>query len=107
MITITPHALDAIGLFLVQKGISGGIRIQLQSTGCCDASLGLMIDDPKDTDMKEDIEDVIFIISPELYDLTGDIIISYSTDGYMPGFVVISENPVSEWAGFGVCQIKC
>lgn len=107
MITVTPHALDHIGMFLVQKGLQGALRIELQSAGCCDASLGLIIDQPKDDDLTEEIEDISFIVSPELYDLTGDIVIAYSTDGFMPGFVVTSENPVSEWAGFGVCQIKC
>ena len=107
MITITPHALDNIGMFLVQKGIRGSLRIELQSAGCCDATLGLIIDDPKATDLKEEIEDITFIIRPELYELTGDIVITCSTDGLMPGYVITSENPVSEWAGFGVCQIKC
>jgi len=107
MITVTPHALDNIGMFLIQKGLQGSLRIQLQSTGCCDASLGLMVDVPKATDLKEEIEEITFIVSPEVYELTGDIIISYSTDGLMPGYVITSENPVSEWSGFGVCNIKC
>jgi len=106
MITVTPHALDAISLFLVQQGISGAIRIQLQSTGCCDASLGLMIDAPMDTDLKENINGVTFVVSPEVNKITGDINIARSMDDSAAGFVVTSEHPVSEWAGFGACTIK-
>jgi Fe-S cluster assembly iron-binding protein IscA len=106
MITATPEAIQAIRLFLEEKGIDQPIRIHLQSTGCCDASLGLMADDAGADDLTEEIQGILFVVSPEVGRLTGGIAISYSQDKFSQGFVLTSEQPISEWAGFGVCTIK-
>ena len=106
MITATPQALDAIRRFLAGIGESKQIRIVLQSTGCCDASLGLMTDDVRDDDIVETLQDVRFVISPEVLKLSGGISISCKTDQPDSGFVLTPEKPVSEWDGFGACQIK-
>jgi Fe-S cluster assembly iron-binding protein IscA len=106
MITVTPEAIQAIKLFLEEKGIDQPIRIHLQSTGCCDASLGLMADDACAEDLTEEVQGILFVVSPEVSRLTGGITLSYSQDKYSPGFVLTSERPISEWAGFGVCTIK-
>jgi len=106
MITVTPEAIQAIKLFLEEKGIEQPIRIHLQSTGCCDASLGLTADDASADDIAENVQGIMFVIHPDVITLTGDVTIAYQSDKFDSGFVLTSERPVSEWSGFGVCTIK-
>lgn len=106
MITVTPEAIDAIQAFLSKQEIQKPIRIHLRSTGCCDASLGLMADDRREDDWTEDVQGILFVIGKDLEKLTGNIAIATSVDAQATGFVVTPENPISEWDGFGVCQIE-
>lgn len=106
MIIVTPQTIDVIRAFLAEKGLQTSIRIHLQSTGCCDASLGLTADDARANDFIQDLEGITFLVSPEVNDLTGDITISYQSDKFNAGFVLTSERPISEWSGFGICSIK-
>ncbi|MEE9913783.1 MAG: hypothetical protein K4571_18895 [Deltaproteobacteria bacterium] len=106
MITATPEAIEAIKLFLSEKGIERPIRIHLHSTGCCDASLGLTADEARADDQMQDVQGVMFVLAPDIANLTGDITLSCQSDPFNAGFVLTSERPVSEWSGFGVCTIK-
>jgi Fe-S cluster assembly iron-binding protein IscA len=105
MITVTPKAIDVIQSFLAEKGVSKPIRVHLRSTGCCDASLGLMADSPRAEDLTYDIQGITFVISTELGQLTGDITIDYVAEKERTGFVLTSARSISEWDGFGTCTI--
>ncbi len=106
MITATPEAIEAIRVFLEKNNLQKPVRIHLQSTGCCDASLGLMADDAHENDLVQDIQGITFVISPEVLEMTGNITIDYVSQQHKTGFVLTSKHPVSEWSGFGVCAIK-
>ena len=106
MITVTPEAMEAVRIFLEANHLQKTLRILLHSTGCCDASLGLMADDVREDDWTEEIQGILFVIAKHLEKLTGDIVLDYSAEPNRTGFVLTSENPVSEWSGFGVCSIK-
>lgn len=106
MITVTPEAIDAIRTFLAEKGSPGPIRVHLRSTGCCDASLGLLADSASMDDLTDNVQGITFVISPELSQLTGDITIDYVQENQRTGFVLTSKRPVSEWDGFGTCTLK-
>jgi len=106
MIIVTPQTIDAIRAFLPEKDFQKPIRIHLYSTGCCDASLGLIADAARANDLIQEIQGITFVISPEVSKLTGDITITYVAEKYRTGFVLTSERPISEWDGFGVCSIK-
>jgi Fe-S cluster assembly iron-binding protein IscA len=106
MITLAPEAVQAIRVFLVEQGLQKPIRIRLQSTGCCDASLGLIVDNIRQDDLAEEIEGLTFVISPEIHQLTGDITITYVDEEGRQGFILKSSKSISEWDGFGICTIK-
>ena len=106
MITATPEAIEAIRVFLEKNNLQKPVRIHLQSTGCCDASLGLMADDAHENDLVQNIQGITFVISPEVLEMTGNITIDYVSQKHKTGFVLTSKHPVSEWSGFGVCAIK-
>ena len=93
---------------LATKKPPSSVRIEIRSTGCCDASLGLRADETVEadaTDLVEDIDDLKFLINSEIYDLVGDVFISYVDVNGKKGFVVTSKHPLNEWEGFGVCNI--
>ncbi len=106
MITCTPEAVRTLRTVIAEINIQKPIRIHLQSTGCCDASLGLMADDAHPDDIIQDVQGIPFLISPDLSKLAGNITIDYISEKHRTGFVLTSENPISEWSGFGICTIQ-
>jgi Fe-S cluster assembly iron-binding protein IscA len=88
------------------KGVVQPIRIDLRFSGCCDAALGLCVDTVHENDLSEEFDGLTFIIDREIYRLTGDISISYVNKEGGRGYVITSNNPVSEWEGFSVTDIK-
>ena len=106
VITLEPGAGQAIRSFLAEQGCQGPIRIDLNSTGCCDASLGLSVDQMRASDLIEEVDGLQFVMSPETYQLVGEVTISFVDEREKRGFVLTSSKPVSEWDGFGVCSIR-
>jgi len=106
MIQLAPGAGQAIKSFLAEQGLKQPIRIDLHSSGCCDASLGLNVDQVREADLVEEVDGVQFVMSPETHQLVGEVTISYVDDRGRKGFVLTSSKPVSEWDGFGVCSIR-
>jgi Fe-S cluster assembly iron-binding protein IscA len=106
MIKLEPGAGQAIRSFLAEKGLQKPLRIELQSSGCCDAILGLSVGSINEHDLIYQLEGLTFLIAPEIEQQVGDVTISYTADTAGMGFVITSTIPISEWAGFGVCKIK-
>jgi len=67
--------------------------------------LGLSIDNIRESDLIEKVDDLTLVIGPEVYQLAGDITISYTDEIGRKGFILTSEKPLSEWDGLGVCDI--
>jgi len=105
-VTLGPGTSQAILSLLNEKRLNKLIRIDLVFTGCCDASLSMIADSEHEGDVVIESGGVAFSISPETYELTGDINITYVDEPGRKGFSVISGKPVSEWDGFGLCDIK-
>ena len=91
---------------LADKGIRQSIRIDLNFSGCCDASLCLRADDGFDTDLTQELDELTFVINRETYQLVGEVAVSYVDEMGRKGFVLKPSKPVGEWDGFGVCEIK-
>jgi len=106
MIKLEANAGRAIKSFLAEKGCQQPLRIQLQSSGCCDPSLCLEADQIRVSDLVQEVDELMFVISPETYQLVGEVTISYRDEPGRKGFLITSLKPVSEWEGFGVSIIK-
>jgi len=106
VIKFSPEARSAIFAFITENDINRPLRVDLNFTGCCDPSLCMRVDDAREGDIISEIEGLTFIISPETYELTGEITIAYVDEADRKGFVISSDKPVGEWEGFGVCEIK-
>ena len=103
MITCEVRALEAVKEELFRLGSAGPVRIELRFTGCCDASLGLGVDNARDGDLVQEIEGVTFVVSPEVLETAGDISVGYCDEADRRGFILSSARAVSEWQGFAPC----
>jgi Fe-S cluster assembly iron-binding protein IscA len=106
MVKLEPDAARAIRSFLREKGLNRPIRIDLRSSGCCDPVLGLSVDSTRESDLIEKLDELTFVISPEIHELVGEVTISYVDDAGTKGFVLTSVKPVSEWDGVGAGDIR-
>jgi Fe-S cluster assembly iron-binding protein IscA len=106
MVKLEASASQAIRSFLAEKGIQGPLRIDLRSSGCCDPSLSLSVNNIRESDLIQEVEGLTLIMSPEIYQLAGEVTISYADEIGRKGFLLTSEKPISEWGGFGVSTIR-
>lgn len=106
LVTLDPGAAQTIRSLLSEREAQGPVRIELQFSGCCDPSLGLLVDTARESDLVEEADGVTFVISPETYELAGEVRISRRDDAESQGFVLTSSKPVSEWDGFTTCDLK-
>jgi Fe-S cluster assembly iron-binding protein IscA len=103
---LEPGVSQAIRASLDDKGIQQPIRIDLNFSGCCDASICLRMDTILETDLTVELEGLTFVINREAYQLVGEVTISYVDERGRKGFVLTSSKSVGEWDGFGVSDIK-
>jgi Fe-S cluster assembly iron-binding protein IscA len=82
------------------------VRVELKNSGCCDAVLSLRTDTFRNSDLTVEADGVVFLIAPETYQVTGDVVISYVDKAGKKGFMVTSSQQVSEWDGFAVTGIE-
>jgi Fe-S cluster assembly iron-binding protein IscA len=106
IIKLEPGVSQVIKSFLSAKGVHQAIRIELKTSGCCDASLGLHIGTISDSDLIMESDGLKFIIARETYQLVGEVTISYVDEPLRKGFILTSSKPVSEWDGFAVTEIE-
>jgi Fe-S cluster assembly iron-binding protein IscA len=106
IVKLGPGVSQAIRSFLADKGIQQPIRIDLYFSGCCDSSLYLCVDTIFETDLTLELDGLTFVINPEIYQVVGEVTISYVDEMGRKGFVLTSSKPVGEWDGFGVSDIK-
>jgi len=67
----------------------------------------LRVDIVRETDLIQETKGLVFVISPEIYRLAGEITIGYVDESHRKGFVLTSSNPLTEWDGFSVSSIAC
>ena len=101
-----PGVSQVIKSLLDDKGVQQPIRVDLNFSGCCDSSLCLRADTILKSDLTMESDGVTFVISPETYQLVGEVTISYKDEKGRKGFVLTSSKPVGEWDGFGISDIK-
>jgi Fe-S cluster assembly iron-binding protein IscA len=106
LVTLAPGAGEAIRSLLSAKGVQGPVRIEVQFTGCCGPSLGLMVDRVRESDLVAELEGLTFVISPETNELVGEVTVSCADDAGREEFVLTSSKPISEWDGFASCSIR-
>jgi Fe-S cluster assembly iron-binding protein IscA len=108
IVMLQAPAVQAIRSFLNLRGwLQRPLRIDLQASGCCDPSLGLRVDAIRKSDLIQETDGLVFVISPEIHRLAGEVTIRYVDESHRQGFILTSSKPVSEWDGFSVSSISC
>lgn len=108
MLEVTESALDNVKNYLRQQKLESAVRITMTS-GCSGPSLGLSIDDAKESDKVFDHDGVSFVVDKELSLICGPIKVDFIVDKSAGcgcgggGFAVTSENPISG----GSCGCSC
>ena len=59
-----------------------------------------------ETDLAVELDGLTFVINREIYQVVGEVTISYVDEMGRKGFILTSSKPVSEWDGFSVSDIK-
>ena len=106
LVKLSAEASEAIRSELAKAASSGPIRIELQFTGCCDPSLGLLVDNAGESDIVEEVDGLTFVIDPQTSDLAGEISIDLKRDEVRDVFLLTSANPIGEWDGFVTCNLR-
>ena len=106
LVSLEPGAGQAVKSLLSEAGIQGAVRIELEFTGCCDPSLGLIVDAIRESDLVEEVDGVTFVTCPETHELVGEVKISYVDDRRRRGFTLTSSKPLGEWDGFATRSIR-
>ena len=106
LVKVNPAASQAVRSLLSRSGTQGPVRIELQFTGCCDPSLGLIVDTVRESDFVEEVDGVTFVIDPPTRELAGEVSIDYKDDDGRAVFVLTSANPIGEWDGFITCSLR-
>ena len=81
LVTLEPGVGQAIRSSLAEAGVHGPVRIEIQFSGCCDPSLGLMVDKVRESDLVEELDGLTFVVSPETHQLVGEVAISCAEGG--------------------------
>jgi len=106
LVKLDPAASQAVRSLLSESGSTGPVRIELQFTGCCDPSLGLLVDAARESDLVEEVDGVTFVIDLQTHDLAGEVTIAYKDDGHRDVFLLTSSNPIGEWDGLITCSLR-
>lgn len=110
MLEVTEIALTNVKEYMSQQKIDSAIRITLMSSGCSGSSLGLAVDEAKDTDHILERDGVSFVVDKKLVETCGLIKVDFIEKkddrcgcGTRGGFAVTSEKPLNS----GGCGCSC
>ena len=104
MIEITVSAAEKLVAYLTEKKIDSPVRIAAMN-GCGGISLGLALDEKKDSDHIHENEGITLLIDQDLSQSCGKVTVDYLEKssgcgcGDSGGFSVIPANPLSSSAG--------
>ena len=106
LVTLDAGARQAVKSLLAECGVLGPVRIDLRFSGCCDPSLGLLVDTIRESDLVQEVDGLTFVIDLETHELAGEVRVSLADDEERTAFILTSSKPVSEWDGLITCSLR-
>ena len=100
MFEVTELATQNLKSYMEQNKIDSALRISLMSGGWAGPSLGLALDEPKESDSKYEQDGLTFLVDNNLLDTCGSIKVDFIDAGMRSGFSISSAKPV----GGGGCS---
>ena len=104
MFEVTELATQNLKSYMDQNKIDSALRVALMGGGWSGPSLGLALDEPKETDAKYEQDGLTFLVDNNLLDTCGAIKIDFIDSGMRSGFSISSEKPIS---GGGCSSASC
>ncbi len=78
------ETLEAIkGIIEQQADQPDNIRVYIAGMGCSGPSFGLTLDEVGENDLKDDSNDVTFIMTKEIHEQVGDMLVESVEGGYL------------------------
>lgn len=102
MLEVTELAVNNLKAYLEQNKVNSAVRVALMQGGCSGASLGLALDEKKESDTSFDENGLQFLVDNDLLQQCGGIKVDFIEAGYRSGFSIASEHPISK--GEGSCS---
>ena len=100
MLTVTNDAIVNFKSYMAENNITSALRVAVMDGGCSGPSLGLALDEKKNTDKLFTIDAIDFLVDEELFTKTGAIKVDYIDTEGSKGFAISSENKI----GGGGCS---
>ena len=104
MLIVTDSAMENLKSYLEQNNIDSDVRIALMQGGWAGPSLGLALDEPKDTDDITEQDGLKFLVDQGLVAQTGEIKVDFVDAGPRSGFSISSKIPLSGGCSSGSCS---
>lgn len=103
LIAMDSETVEEIKKELDKRGCPPSIRIDLRSSGCCDASLNLISQTSEESDLSEEFDGLKVYMSQEIRDMTQGVTVTFKV---FDGYYLKPKQPLSEWDGFSPTQIR-
>ncbi len=100
MFEVTELATQNLKSYMEENKIDSALRIALMSGGWSGPSLGLALDEPKESDAKYEEDGLTFLVDNNLLETCGSIKVDFMDAGMRSGFSISSTNPL----GGGGCS---
>ncbi len=106
MLEVTESAIINVKEYLNQEKIESSVRIFVMSGGCSGPSLGLALDEARESDLLFEQDGINFLVEKELAESCGAITVDFRDAGSGcgcsgGGFSINSEKPLAEGEGCG------
>ena len=99
MFEVTELATQNLKTYMEQNNIDSALRISLMSGGWAGPSLGLALDEPKETDAKYEQDGLTFLVDNNLLETCGSIKVDFMDAGMRSGFSISSAKPINGGGG--------
>ncbi len=99
MLEVTAQAIEKLTEYLQANNISSPLRLALMQGGCSGSSLGLALDEKKQTDELFTRQNLTFLVEKDLLQQCGSITVDYAEAGNRSGFTITSAKPLPDTGG--------
>jgi HesB-like selenoprotein len=106
MLDVSELANEKLLEYMKANNISSSLRVALMQGGCSGPSLGLALDEEKETDESFVKQDLTFLVEKSLLEQCGAISVDYVDAGSRSGFNISTTTPLPG-AGNGCSSGSC
>ena len=107
MLEVTTTAQEQLGSYMKTNSLDSPIRVYLAEGGCSGAMLALALDETREGDATYEAGELTFVMEQGLKDMAGEVKVDFVEMNGRSGFLVSSQNPLSNCGGSPSCGGSC